>query len=167
MSKCKYDIEEEENVQHEHKKTICDYFTSPKKKKQVQRFPEGKLKVRLSQIVVSQAICQNKSSNKDCLKQSFEIICPTFTTRFKFDNYFSIFLDLLQITFLYWSLPIVTDCMVTYTYFLSSINESHLYLLPAIMINIKQESMSQKITFKQPNKYSQNSPECRILTLEF
>ena len=27
--------------------------------------------------------------------------------------------------------------------------------------------MSQKISFKQPNKYSQNSPECRILTLEF
>ena len=27
--------------------------------------------------------------------------------------------------------------------------------------------MSQKISFKQPNKYSQNSPECSILTLEF
>jgi hypothetical protein len=27
--------------------------------------------------------------------------------------------------------------------------------------------MSQKISFKQPNKYSQNSPECRILTPEF
>jgi hypothetical protein len=28
MYKCKYDIEEEEeNVQHEHTKTICDYFT--------------------------------------------------------------------------------------------------------------------------------------------
>jgi hypothetical protein len=27
MYKRKYDIEEEENVQHEHKKTICDYFT--------------------------------------------------------------------------------------------------------------------------------------------
>jgi hypothetical protein len=30
---CKYDIEEEENVQHEHKKTIGDYFTGPKKRK--------------------------------------------------------------------------------------------------------------------------------------
>jgi len=27
--------------------------------------------------------------------------------------------------------------------------------------------MSQKISFKQLNKYSQNPPECRILTLEF
>jgi hypothetical protein len=27
--------------------------------------------------------------------------------------------------------------------------------------------MSLKISFKQPNKYSQYSPECRILTLEF
>jgi hypothetical protein len=26
--------------------------------------------------------------------------------------------------------------------------------------------MSQKIYFKQPNEYSQNSPECRISTLE-
>ena len=34
---------------------------------------------------------KTKSLNKDCLKQSFEIICLTFTTRFKF----SIFLDLL------------------------------------------------------------------------
>ena len=125
-----------------------------RKEKQVQHFPERKF--HLSQIVV-----KTKSLNKDCLKQSFEIICPTFTTRFKFNNYFSIFLDLLQITFLYWSLPIVTDLQI---FFLSSINESHLYLLPAIMINIKQESMSQKISFKQPNKYSQNSPECRILT---
>jgi hypothetical protein len=25
--------EEEENVQHEHKKTICDYYTGPKKRK--------------------------------------------------------------------------------------------------------------------------------------
>jgi hypothetical protein len=33
MYKCKYDIEEEENVQHEHKKAICDYFTGPKKRK--------------------------------------------------------------------------------------------------------------------------------------
>jgi hypothetical protein len=33
MYKCKYDIEEEENVQHEHKKPICDYFTGPKKRK--------------------------------------------------------------------------------------------------------------------------------------
>ena len=33
MYKCKYDIEEEENVQHEHKITICDYFTGPKKRK--------------------------------------------------------------------------------------------------------------------------------------
>ena len=38
---------------------------------------------------------KTKSLNKDSLKQSFEIICPTFTTRFKFDNYFYIFLDLL------------------------------------------------------------------------
>ena len=38
---------------------------------------------------------KTKSLNKDCLKQSFEIICLAFTTRFKFDNYFSIFLDLL------------------------------------------------------------------------
>ena len=30
MYKRKYDIEEEENV---HKKTICDYFTGPKKRK--------------------------------------------------------------------------------------------------------------------------------------
>jgi hypothetical protein len=30
MYKCKYDIEEEEN---EHKKTIYDYFTGPKKRK--------------------------------------------------------------------------------------------------------------------------------------
>ena len=36
-----------------------------------------------------------------------------------------------------------------------------------IMINIKQESMSQNISFKQPNKYSKNSPEERILNLEF
>jgi hypothetical protein len=35
---------------------------------------------------------KTKSLYKDCLKQSFEIICLTFTTRFKFDNYFSIFL---------------------------------------------------------------------------
>ena len=27
--------------------------------------------------------------------------------------------------------------------------------------------MSQNISFKQPNKYSQNSPKCRILNLEF
>jgi hypothetical protein len=27
------DIEEEENVQHEHKKIICDYLTCPKKRK--------------------------------------------------------------------------------------------------------------------------------------
>jgi hypothetical protein len=27
--------------------------------------------------------------------------------------------------------------------------------------------MSQKISLKQPNRYSQNSPECRIWTLEF
>jgi hypothetical protein len=33
MYKRKYDIEEEENVQHEHKKTICDYFTGPKERK--------------------------------------------------------------------------------------------------------------------------------------
>jgi hypothetical protein len=33
MFKCKYDIEEEENVQHEHKKGICDCFTDPKKRK--------------------------------------------------------------------------------------------------------------------------------------
>jgi hypothetical protein len=33
MYKRKYDIEEEENVQHEHTKTICDYFTGPKKRK--------------------------------------------------------------------------------------------------------------------------------------
>jgi hypothetical protein len=34
MYKCKYDIEEEEeNVQHEHTKTICDYFTDPMKRK--------------------------------------------------------------------------------------------------------------------------------------
>ena len=33
MYKCKYDIEEEENMQHEHKKTRCDYFTGPKKRK--------------------------------------------------------------------------------------------------------------------------------------
>jgi len=32
MYKRKYDIEED-NVQHEHKKTICDYFTGPKKRK--------------------------------------------------------------------------------------------------------------------------------------
>jgi hypothetical protein len=33
MYKRKYDIEEEENVQHEHKKPICDYFTGPKERK--------------------------------------------------------------------------------------------------------------------------------------
>ena len=33
MYKRKYDIEEEENVQHEHKKIICDYLTCPKKRK--------------------------------------------------------------------------------------------------------------------------------------
>jgi hypothetical protein len=32
MYKRKYDIEED-NVQQEHKKTICDYFTGPKKRK--------------------------------------------------------------------------------------------------------------------------------------
>ena len=31
MYKRKYDIEEEENMQHERKKRICDYFTGPKK----------------------------------------------------------------------------------------------------------------------------------------
>ena len=33
MYKRNYDIEEEENVQHERKKLICDYFTGPKKRK--------------------------------------------------------------------------------------------------------------------------------------
>ena len=47
MYKCKYDMEEE-NVQHEHKKTLCDYFTDPKKRKWVQHFPEGNPKVCLS-----------------------------------------------------------------------------------------------------------------------
>ena len=33
MYPCKYDIDEEENVQHEHTKNRCDYFTGPKKRK--------------------------------------------------------------------------------------------------------------------------------------
>ena len=165
MYKCKYDIEEE-NVQHEQKKPICDYFTGPKKRKnRYSTFLKENPKFVYRRLLRAKLSAKTKSLNKDCLKQSFEIICLTFTTRFKFDNYFSIFLNLLQMTFAY--------CHRLYHYgdlqnfFLSSINESHLYLLPAIMINIKQESMSQKISFKQPNRYSQNSPECRIWTLEF
>jgi len=136
MYKLKYDIEEEENVQHEHKKPICDYFTGPKKRKIGTALKENPKFVyrRLLWVKLS---AKTKSLNKDCLKQSFEIICPTSTTRFKFDSYFSIFLDLLD----YFSVLVFAYCNRLYgdlqIFFLSSINESHLYLLPAIMINIK------------------------------
>jgi hypothetical protein len=46
-------------------------------------------------------------------------------------------------------------------------NHIYTYCQLFIMINIKQECMSQNISFKQPNKYSKNSPEGRILNLEF
>ena len=114
-----------------------------RKEKQVQHFPEGKPKVRLLQIVKSQLTAKTKSLNKDCLKQSFEILCLTFTTRFKFDNYFLSFID-------YFSGLVFAYCNRLYVDL--QINESHLYLLPAIMINIKQERVSQKISFKQPSK---------------
>jgi hypothetical protein len=46
-------------------------------------------------IIIAGSKYKFDSLMEDKKKQSFEIICPTFTTRFKFDNYFSIFLDLL------------------------------------------------------------------------
>ena len=91
MYKCKYDIEEEGP-----KKRKIGTALSWKKTQSLFIvdccFVYGKLLwVKLS--------AKTKSLNKDCLKQSFEIICPTFTTGFKFDNYFSIFFFTLTLEF--------------------------------------------------------------------
>jgi hypothetical protein len=96
MYKYKYDIEEEENVQHEKKQPDMWLFYRPEEKKnRYSTFMKENPKFVYRRLLRAKLSAKTKSLNKDCLKQSFEITCPTYTTRFKFDNYFSIFFNLL------------------------------------------------------------------------
>ena len=78
-----------------HKNDMWLFYRPYEKKNRYSTFLKENPKFVYRRLLWIKLSATTKSLNKDCLKQSFEIICLTFTTRFKFDNYFSIFLDLL------------------------------------------------------------------------
>jgi hypothetical protein len=99
-------------VQHEHKKTICDYFTGPKKRKIGTALSWRKTQSSFIKILHSGEFWEYLLG---CLK---EISCDML-------SYF--ILIIIAGSFLYWSLPIGTDCMVTYRYFFCLPLMNHIY----------------------------------------